>query len=80
MDEARIVSRTSSGQSGRRCFLDDLLLAALQGAVPVAQVDNPLAVADDLHLNVPGARDKLFKVHGRSPRRLPGPQPGRLDG
>src|SRR5690606_1764481 len=52
--------------TGGRCFLDDLLVPALQGAVTVAQVDGvALAVGQYLHFHVPRVGQELFQVdHG----------------
>jgi hypothetical protein len=40
-------------QAGRGRFLDELLVAPLHRAVPVAQVDEALAVPEELHLDMP---------------------------
>ena len=46
-----------------RAFLDDLLVAALQGAVPLAQMQHlAVAVAENLHLNMAGAGDETLHV------------------
>ena len=45
------------------CLLDELLVAPLHRAVPVAQVDDVLAVAEELHLDVPPALDVPLQVH-----------------
>src|SRR6202011_576496 len=51
-------------QSGRRCFLDELLVAPLRRAVALAQGNDLTgAVAEYLHLDVPGALDVLFQEH-----------------
>ena len=45
-------------------FLHQLLAAALDGAVPLPQVDHmALGVRHNLKLNVPGVEDQLFQVH-----------------
>src|SRR4029453_17560594 len=46
----------------RRRDLDHLLPLALQAAFAVPQMADAGAVADDLHLDVPGARQELFDV------------------
>src|SRR5690606_28677987 len=60
---------------------DDLLVAALHGAVPLEEVhDGALAVGEDLHLDVAGLDDGLLQEDGRvaeGGRRLAG---GGLDG
>ena len=58
---------------GRR-ELDHLLVAPLDGAVALEQMDDvPLAVGQDLHLDVPRADDRLLQVDGRRRRRRPRP-------
>ena len=50
-----------SGQARGRCLLHHLLVAALQGAIPFPQGHHlAQTVADDLHLQVPGALDAAF--------------------
>jgi hypothetical protein len=50
------------GQAEARRDLDDLLVAALHGAVALVQVDDvAVLVAEDLHLDVLRARDVLFE-------------------
>ena len=45
-------------------FLNELLVPALDGAVPVSQVDDvALAVRQDLKFNVPGFQHQLFQIH-----------------
>ena len=49
---------------GRRCALDDLLVAPLDGAVALEQVDRvAVGVTEDLHLDMAGALDELFQIH-----------------
>ena len=56
--------RNSRGRS----LFHDLLVATLDGALAFAQVDRvPVAVADDLDLDVPRPADVPFEVHGRVP-------------
>nr|WP_245707413.1 hypothetical protein [Pseudonocardia oroxyli] len=43
--------------------LDQLLVAALDRAVPFAEVAHPGAVSDDLHLDVPGRTEQSLDVH-----------------
>ena len=64
----RLVQRASQAliQPRRRALLDELLIAALHRAVPLAQVDHPAgAVAQHLHLDVPGARHVALEVEAR---------------
>ena len=58
-------------QTGRRGDLDDLLEAPLQAAFALAQVHHrPLAVAQDLHLDMAGPCDELLdKDIGAAERR-----------
>ena len=65
---------------GRR-LLDELLMAALDGAVALAQVDDvAVRVGEYLHLDVPRIDDQLLDVHvGIGEVRLPLP-PRRLEG
>ena len=58
-------------ESGGRRLLDQLLIAPLDGAVPIAQVDDPLPVAQDLHLNMAPALDVALQVHPSVPERRP---------
>jgi hypothetical protein len=52
------------GQLGRGGDLDELLVAALDGAVPLVEVDAvAVAVADDLHLDVLGIDHALLDEH-----------------
>ncbi len=73
-------SRIASGRAGCGCLLDDLLVAALQRAVPITQGRAPSgAVAEDLHLDVAGvlhvaldeapAEPKLRSACGAHPAR-----------
>ena len=58
-----IARRVAQPGAGRQ--LDDLLVAALQAALALAQVrDAALAVADDLHLDVPRPRDQPLHEDG----------------
>ncbi len=51
------------GQIGRGRAFDDLLVAALHGAVAFVKMVKPaVAVAQKLHLDVPRAQDHLFQV------------------
>ncbi len=51
------------GQVGGGGALDNLLVAALDGAVAFIEVvDLAMAVAEDLHLDMPRAQDHLFEV------------------
>ena len=48
---------------GRRRALDDLLVAALHGAVALEQMDDgAVGIGQDLHLDVAGALDQLFQI------------------
>ena len=59
----RLALRRSQGGAGRQ--LDQLLVATLHAALALAEVaDRARAVADHLHLDVPGARDELLDVDG----------------
>ena len=54
----------------RRRDLDDLLMSPLDGAVPLEQVQRAaLGVGQDLHLDVPGAPDRLLDEHRRVAER-----------
>ncbi len=59
----------------RRRLLDDLLVAALDGAFPLTEVDDgPVGVADDLHLDVPAPLDVRLGENrpvSEGARRLP---------
>ena len=50
-------------QAGRGRLLDELLVAPLHRAVPVAQVDDVLAVPEELHFDVPSPLDVPLQVH-----------------
>ena len=64
--------RRPVGQTGRRGDFDEFLVATLDAAIALPQVtDGPGAVADDLHLDVPGARQQLFHVHVTAAERRP---------
>ena len=53
------------GQGRARALLDELLVPALDRAVPLPQVDGvPVLVAQDLDLHVPGARQVALQVDG----------------
>ena len=52
----------SAGGAPARGDLDELLAAALEAAVAVAEVARRRAVADDLHLDVPGAGQQPLDV------------------
>ena len=55
-------SRSSPGRPGAGVFLDHLLTAPLERAVALAEIDAALAVAQHLHLHVPGLRDEALDV------------------
>ena len=49
-------------ERGRRCLLDDLLVAPLRGAVPLAEAQDVAAVVGgDLHLEMAGSLDEPFQ-------------------
>src|SRR5690349_4968738 len=51
------------GQARRRGLLDELLVASLQGAVALAEGDDPTAgIAEQLDLDVAGRRDLTLQV------------------
>jgi hypothetical protein len=51
------------GDARCRRLLDHLLIAPLQRAIALAEPDNmPLAVAEDLHLDVPRHRDEALEI------------------
>jgi hypothetical protein len=65
---------------GGGCDLDDLLVAPLQGAVPLEEVqDAPGAVGEDLDLDVPRVDDGLLEEEGRVAERRLGLALGRLE-
>ena len=56
-------ARSSGVDRDRRRLLDDLLVAALQRALALAEVDEvAVAVAEDLHLDVARPLDELLDV------------------
>ena len=81
LDRARVVVADLPGQSGGRIaeflddilgqsegrgYLDDLLVAALHGAVALEEVDDvAVAVAQDLNFDVFGSGDVLFQEDRR---------------
>ena len=74
--------RRSGVTTGRRGLLDDLLVAALDRALALEEVhDGAVGVAEDLHLDVAGARDVAARrTRCRRRRRTPpraGPRPRR---
>ena len=57
--EARALPRSQAGRGG---FLDNLLVSALDGAITLAEGDDPaVTVTEDLHFDVPGLLDKFFQ-------------------
>src|SRR4051794_7308711 len=60
------------GEAGRGRNLDDLLVSALEAAVPLAEVNDTLAVAHDLHLDVPRALQPFLHVEGAVAEGGPG--------
>src|SRR5688572_141077 len=57
------ASPHTGAQSRRRCFLDDLLVAPLGGAISLAQNEHfPIAIAEDLDFNVARSFDVALKV------------------
>ena len=62
---------------GRRRLLDHLLVAALQRAVALAEVDHrPAAVGEHLHLDVAGASEQPLEEDPRRRRTRPRPRAG----
>ena len=59
-------------EPGRGCFLDQLLVAPLERAVTVAEVDDPLAVAEQLDLHVAGPGQEPLQVDPRVAERAAG--------
>ncbi len=52
------------GHAGRGRFLDHLLVAALHGTVPLAEMDHiAVAVGKDLHFDVAWRSDEAFDQH-----------------
>ena len=72
--------RTLVGEAGRRALLEELLMAALARAVPLAEPDGvAVAVGEDLHLDVAGPGEVALEIdlavaEGR-PRPRAGPTP-----
>ena len=65
---------------GRRCLLDDLLKAALDRAVALAQVeDRAVLVGGDLDLDVARGLDQLLQVDPIIAERAPGLAPGEAE-
>ncbi len=63
----------------RGCFLDELLVAALHGAVALPQENRPaLLVRQDLDFDVPRFDEKSLDVHALVPERQRRLRPGRL--
>ena len=60
-----IIKKNIKYESKRTwCFLDDLLVPPLHGAVPLEEVDVVVVlVAEHLDLDVPGCLDKLLQQH-----------------
>ena len=58
-------------ERGSRCLLDELLVAALDRAVAIAQVHDALAVPEHLHLDVPPAAHEALEVDARIAERSP---------
>src|SRR5258708_17489110 len=62
--QQRIAQRRR--QAGSRRLLDELLVAALHGAIALAQLDHsPRAVAQNLHFDMAGAVDEALPVDAR---------------
>ena len=69
------------GQQRRAGLLDDLLVAALDGAVAHARgPDIAVAVGDDLNLDVAGIGDETLEEHDRVAERALGLTLGALEG
>ena len=67
------------GDGHRWSLLDHLLEAALYRALPLPETQQvAMGIADDLHLNVAGPDDVLFKDYGVVSRRKTWPPVGRL--
>src|SRR5215813_918427 len=52
-----------------RCLLDHLLVPPLDRAVTLAEMDDPVAVAEQLDLDMPGVGDETFQVDPRIAER-----------
>ena len=67
LDRERADVRTElRSDGGRRRLLDELLMAALDGAVALAEMDDvAVAVREDLHLHVARVVEVPLDVHGR---------------
>src|SRR5690606_3506713 len=62
-----------AGKTETRSDFDDLLVAPLDGAIALVQVNHTsVAVAEDLHLDVLGPRNVLFQEDGGIPKRTSG--------
>ena len=69
------------GDGHRGSLLDDLLEAALDGALPLPEAQQvAVGIADDLHLDVPGPDDVLFEDYGVVPEGGHGLPSGALHG
>lgn len=69
------------GDARRRRLLDDLLVPALDGAVALAErEDRAVREAEDLHLDVQGARDVPLQEHRAVAEDAVGGGAGRLVG
>src|SRR5215472_8249339 len=61
------------GKGWRRSFFDQLLIAALHRAIPFAEMNHAaIAVAQDLHFHMAGARDEAFEINACIAKRGPG--------
>ena len=68
-------------QQHRGCFLDHLLVPALQGTFPLPQVDHvSVGIRENLHLDVPGRGHQPFQEQGVVPERGGSHPPGCLQG
>ncbi len=57
-------------QAGRRCFFDDLLMSALNGAVALIEVETvTMAVGKHLNLDVARSEDVFLHQHSRVAER-----------
>ena len=69
------------GEQWRRRLLDDLLVPALQGALPLAEVDHvAVGVGQDLDLDVPRGGDQALDEQGVVAERAARLAPGRREG